>query len=176
MLGSATLQATIAALAAADADLVTANKTVAADRNQLRLDISAEAQARSLVVGGARSVVTSVTNVARSPADLVDAGLPAAPPRPPRNQPPTVPEQLYVTYPRTGLGKAKVGVHETGPTHYAYIAQQSADGITWGPLGVDQGRTRTLTGASGTRVWVRFAMVRAQQVSAWSAAVLVTLP
>ncbi len=176
VLGSTTLQTTIATLATDDASLTTANKTVEADKNQLRGDISAEAQVRSLVVGAVRSVVTAVTNVAKSPADLHAAGLPAAPPRPPANQPPTVPVQLDVTSPKTGHGKAKVTVYETGGTRHAYAAQQSADGITWTQLGVGHGKTRMVTGASGTKVWVRFAMVRGQLQSDWSVAVLVTLP
>src|ERR1700679_694631 len=54
--GNATLQATIAALATSDGNLTTANKTVDADKNQLRLDISADADARSVVVGGVAPV------------------------------------------------------------------------------------------------------------------------
>ncbi len=121
-------------------------------------------------------MVTAVTNAAKSPADVQDAGLPAAPPRPPLNQAPTVPQQLDVTYPKVGHGKGKVTAYETGTTRHKYAAQQSADGINWSTLGVGQGKTRIVTGASGTKVWVRFAMVRGQQVSDWSVAVLVTLP
>jgi hypothetical protein len=176
VIGSATLQATIAALAVSDGNLATANKTVDADKNQLRLDISAEAEARSVVVGGVRSVVTAVTNVAKSPADVHAAGLPAAPPRPPANQPPAVPEQLDVTYPKTGHGKGKVSVHETGTTRRLYAAQQSVDGVNWTQLGVGYGKTRIVTGASGAKVWVRFAMIRGQLQSDWSTAVLLTLP
>jgi hypothetical protein len=174
--GSTTLQATVAALATDDASLTTANKTVEADKNQLRLDVTAAAQARSLVVGGVRSVITAVTNVAKSPADLQAAGIPPAPPRPPANQPPTVPAQIDVTYPKTWHGKARATVFDTDPTRYAYVAQQSADGTNWTQLGVGHGKMRTVTGASGTKVWVRFAMVRAQLQSDWSAPVLVTIP
>jgi hypothetical protein len=176
VLASTTLQATVADLATSDANLTTANKAVDADRNQLRTDIAAEAQVRSLVVGAVRSVVTAVTNVAKSPADLHAAGLPAAPPRPAANQAPTVPGQLDVTFPRTGHGKARVTVSETGTTRHDYAAQQSADGTTWTQLGVGHGKTRTVTGASGTKVWVRFAMVRGQLQSDWSTPVLVTIP
>ncbi len=56
------------------------------------------------------------------------------------------------------------------------MAQSSLDGITYAQLGVGHGKTRVVTGASGTKVWVRFAMVRGQQVSDWSIAVLVTIP
>ena len=38
------------------------------------------------------------------------------------------------------------------------------------------GRSRKLSGASGTKVWVRFARVFRNQQSAWSAPVLVAFP
>jgi hypothetical protein len=56
------------------------------------------------------------------------------------------------------------------------VAEQSADGINYSPLGLGRGKTRTLTGASGTKIWVRFAMVRGELQSAWSTPVLVTIP
>jgi hypothetical protein len=50
------------------------------------------------------------------------------------------------------------------------------DGVTWTQLGVSQGKTRVVTGASGAKIWVRFAMVRGSLQSDWSIPVLVTLP
>ena len=38
------------------------------------------------------------------------------------------------------------------------------------------GNGRTFTGVSGTKVWVRYAMIRGAQQSAWSTPVLVTFP
>jgi len=133
-----------------DSNLTTAGLKVDTDKNQLRIDVAAEAQARSIVVGLVRSVVTAVTNVAQSPADLHNAGIPAAPPRPPKNQPPAVPQQLNVTFPKRGHGKATVTVEETGPTKHEYAAQSSLDGVTWIQLGVSHGKTRAVTGATGT--------------------------
>ena len=176
VLASTTLQSTIAGLAVSDSNLTTAGLKVDTDKNQLRIDVAAEAQARSIVVGLVRSVVTAVTNVAQSPADLHNAGIPAAPPRPPKNQPPAVPQQLNVTFPKRGHGKATVTVEETGPTKHEYAAQSSLDGVTWIQLGVSHGKTRAVTGATGTKVWVRFAMTRGSMQSDWSVPVLVTLP
>ena len=176
VLASPTLQATIDGLTVDDADLTTASKKIDTDRNQLRLDIAAEAQVRNRVIGSVRAVVTAVTNVAQSPADLHNAGIPAAPPRPPKNQPPAVPQQLNVTFPKRGHGKATVTVEETGPTKHEYAAQSSLDGVTWIQLGVSRGKTRMVTAPTGTQVWVRFAMVRGPMQSAWSMPVLVTLP
>jgi len=176
VLASPTLQATIDGLTVDDADLTTASKKIDTDRNQLRLDIAAEAQVRNRVIGSVRAVVTAVTNVAQSPADLHSAGLPAAPPRTSANRPPAVPEQLNVTFPKKGHGKAKVTVEETGPGKHEYAAQSSLDGVTWIQLGVSRGKTRMVTAPTGTQVWVRFAMVRGPMQSAWSMPVLVTLP
>src|SRR5262249_47043867 len=120
--------------------------------------------------------VTLTTNSAKSPADVHNAGLSPAPPRPARNTPPEVPQQIDVRFPKKGHGKAVAIVHETGPTPRKYVAEQSVDGINFTPLGVHQGKTRTVTGATGAKVWVRFAQVRSGLQSDWSVAVLITLP
>jgi hypothetical protein len=69
-----------------------------------------------------------------------------------------------------------VSVHETGKTRRKYVAQESVDGITWTALGVGQGKTRVVTGASGAKIWVRFATVRGEVQSDWCTPVLVTIP
>jgi hypothetical protein len=96
-------------------------------------------------------------------------------PRTPKGTPPPVPGAIDSRPPARGHGKLLLSVHETGSTRYQYVAEQSADGITWSQLGVGRGKTRTLTGASGTKVWVRFATVRGQLQSDWLSA-LVILP
>ena len=176
VLASSTMQTSVGLMATKDTALTTANKTVADDRAKLSVDISAEALVRSDLVGEIRSYITLVTNVARTPAEVKATGLPAAGPRQPRNTPPTIPMQINSKAPRTGHGKIVVSVYETGTTHYKYAAQQSVDGVSWTQLGVGLGKTRTVTGASGTKVWVRFAMVRGAQQSDWSTAILVTIP
>ena len=97
-------------------------------------------------------------------------------PRPSRGTLPEVPERIDVKNPRRGHGKTVVSVHETGSTKHAYVAEQSLDGIAWTPLGVGRGKTRVVTGASGTTVWVRFAMVRGELQSAWSMPHNVVIP
>ena len=87
-----------------------------------------------------------------------------------------MPTQIDTRFPKVGHGKATVSVHETGTTRHQYAAEQSLDGITWTQLGVSHGKTRVVTGASGTKVWVRFAMVRGTLQSDWSAAAIITLP
>jgi hypothetical protein len=69
-----------------------------------------------------------------------------------------------------------VSVHETGTGRHHYVAQQSMDGVTWTQLGIGQGKTRTLTGESGAKIWVRFAMIRGEIQSAWCTPVLINIP
>lgn len=92
--------------------------------------------------------------------------------------PPEIPQSLDVKIPKTAKGRARVSVHETGDTHGRYVAESSPDPVgptTRSPL-PGTGKSRTLTGPSGTKVWVRFARVRGQMQSDWSTPVLVTLP
>ena len=55
-------------------------------------------------------------------------------------------------------------------------ATRPPDGITWSQLGLGRGKTRTLTGATGTKIWVRMATVRGELQSDWCVPVLVTIP
>jgi hypothetical protein len=176
VLASPTMQASIAALVLADDELALANQAVAADRAKLRADIAAEAVVRFAAVGALRTVAAVLAQLATSPADVQAAGLSPQPARSPRNQVPLVPASIDVKPPRTGRGKTTVSVHESGPIHYRYAAEQSVDGVTWTQLGVGRGKTRIVTGASGTQVWVRFATVRGQRQSDWCTPVLVTIP
>ena len=59
----------------------------------------------------------------------------------------------------------------------ALLAQLNAspDGITWSAL-PGSGKSRDLTGKSGTSIWVRFALQVRQQQSAWSEPVHITFP
>ena len=176
VLASPTMQASVAALLTKDATLAKTNTAVTNDKQTLRIDIAAEATARADVHGELRSYETLLTNAAKSPADVHAGGLTSAPPRPPRNQAPTVPGAAVTKYPKVGHGKATVSVEDPGPTRHLFVAQQSVDGVTWTGLGVGYGKSRVVTGASGTKIWVRFAMIRGGLQSDWSVPVLVTLP
>jgi hypothetical protein len=60
----------------------------------------------------------------------------------------------------------------------AILAEMSPDPIgpsTWAVI-PGTGKSRRLTGKSGTSVWVRFALVHGQIQSDWSNPVLVTFP
>jgi hypothetical protein len=87
-----------------------------------------------------------------------------------------VPASIDVKTPRVGHGKIRATVHETGGSHHPYAAEQSVDGTTWTALGAGRGKSRMITGASGAKIWVRFAMVRGELQSDWCTPVLVTIP
>jgi hypothetical protein len=177
--GCQPLKDCVSAMVTKDATLTSSIALVAADRAKLAKDLGTEAEDRSDLHGEIRNYLMLFVNLAKSPADLVSGALKPRAPRPPKNTPPTVPDQLDVTAPKKGHGRAKVSVHETGTTKHQYVAEQSPDPIgptTWSPLGVGHGKTRIVTGTSGTKVWVRFAMVRGGMVSDWSTPVLVNIP
>jgi hypothetical protein len=170
------MAASVAALVAKDATFVVWNKTVSDDKVKLRSDTASEALSRAEVLGELRSYATYASNFAKSPADLHGAGVAVRAPRPPRNTTPPVPETIDTKPPKKGHGKIVVLVHETGSTRHQYVAEQSVDGVNWVPLGVGRGKTRTLTGVSGAKIWVRFATVRGTLTSEWSTAALVQIP
>jgi hypothetical protein len=90
----------------------------------------------------------------------------------------STPELINIVPPKKGHGYSTASVHETGKTRHRYVAQSSIDPYgpaTWQLL-PGTGKTRRLTGAPGTKVWVRFALVHRQQQSDWSAPVLVVIP
>jgi hypothetical protein len=169
-------QASVAALELRADALAQAGAGVTDARTALTLAVADEAERRAELQGELRSFVTLITNRAKSPTEVQKSGLPPARPRPPRNQPPEAPVQIDNKPPRAGHGKTVVSVHEIGPMRQQYVAEQSVDGLTWSPLGVERGKTRIVTGKSGDQIWVRFAAVRGRLVSAWSTPILVTIP
>jgi hypothetical protein len=175
VLNSQPMQECVGRLATKDTTLTKGNKKVDDDRQALHADIAAEAVARTDLQGEIRTFVVLVENVAKSPADVHGAGLKSRFATP-KGQAPTVPQQIDNKPPKKGKGKTTVVVHETGPTRHQYVAESSLDGITWAQLGVGHGKTRVVTGPSGTKVWVRFAMVRSGIQSDWSTPIMVTIP
>jgi hypothetical protein len=173
------MQTCLAALIKQDAALVTANATVNDDRQKLRTDVAAEATTRGELDGGIRTFATFAENGAASAADLHTVGLVARTPTPTKKLPPAAPAGIDTILPKTGHGQAKVSAQETGTTRQQFVAESSPDPVgpaTWTPLGVGHGKTRVVTGASGTKVWVRFAMVRGQLQSDWNTPTLITIP
>jgi hypothetical protein len=167
------MQASAAAIATKSATLTTANKLVADDHVKLKADIVTAKTARTDLNGEVRSYATLASNNAKTPEDLQGAGL-SNKVTLPRNSSPEVPDQPINKAPKKGHGKTVVAV--PGKIRAQYVAEQSLDGVTYTPLGVGHGKTRVVTGASGTKVWVRFAMVRGQLQSDWSIALQIVIP
>jgi hypothetical protein len=177
VLASPAMQASAKDVADKDTALTKSNVAVNHDRLQLHTDLGAEAQARSDLRRGIRVFAALVSANATSPADIQGAGLNPRPDKPKgATLDPTPPDQIVEKRPKNGHGKTVVAVHETGPTRHQYVAEQSLDGVTFTQLGVGHGKTRVVTGASGTKVWVRFAMVKLGKQSGWSTPLIVTLP
>jgi hypothetical protein len=173
--GSPAILACVSALGAKRDALVQSNDTVAGDRAKLHVDLAAAAVVRTDLQGELRTYVTLLTNAARTPADIHGAALVARIPVT-KKLPPEAPGSIDNHPPSRGHGRTTVSVHETGPARHQYIAEQSLDGTNWTPLGVGRGKTRVVTGPSGTQLWVRFATVRGELVSPWCTPVLVILP
>lgn len=89
---------------------------------------------------------------------------------------PDVPVAFMVTKPRYKKGYADISVSEPAGPQGRYYAEWSPDPIgTWTRL-PGTGRSRRVTGASGTKVWVRFARVRGSIESGWSEPQLIVIP
>ncbi len=168
------MAASAAAIVTKAAALATENQTVADDKSKLHTDIASEAVARTDLVAEFRTYATWATNGALNAADIHGAGLMSRDLSTP-TLPPATPGSIDIL-PTKMHGKIRVSVHETGSTRHQYVAQQSVDGNNWTPLGIGHGKTRTLSGTTGAKIWVRFAMVRGELQSDWCTPVLVTIP
>ena len=179
VIGNQGLQTSLAALLVKDTALTTSNTAVAADRMKLSTDLTTEVEHRSALDGEIRAYVSLVEGGAKTQADVTGAGLEARNPTPKTKLPPGMVEAIDTKFPKKGHGRATVSVHDTGKGRRLYVAEWSPEPYgpsSWAPLGIGYGKTRTLLGASGTKIWVRFATVRGQLQSDWCTPVLVTLP
>jgi hypothetical protein len=172
------IAAAVASLTAKSATFKAAGDAVTSDEEKLRNDKTTKATARGAVENEVTSLSGLVGTNAKNDADVSSMGFASAKKRTVVTAPPATPEQIDVAMPKKGHGRCKASVHETGGNHGRYAAQWSPDPIgpnTWSPL-PGTGKSRTITGASGTKVWVRFARVRRELQSDWSTAVLCTIP
>jgi hypothetical protein len=154
----------------------TARAASAASATQHKNDVAAEDQAR-VTNDRALLVLKHMTeDAAVTLDDIQSMAFEAYAGRPP---PPSMVAPLVdVILGRKGSGRARPSVHETGGTRHRYVAEMSPDPITatsWSSL-PGTGKSRKLSGKSGTSVWVRFAMLHGQQQGDWSSPVLVTFP
>src|SRR4051812_39722383 len=82
VLADPAMQASVTALDGKNTTMTKATAKVVDARTGLKLAITDEAEARSELQGEVRTYVTLTTNNAKSPADVHNAGLPSAAPRP----------------------------------------------------------------------------------------------
>jgi hypothetical protein len=174
---SPAMQASVALLTTKATAFQTARNTVAADRQKLAADIDAENDSRAAVDKEILALGGLVATGAKTSADVTASGFNERPPAPPK--PPFAgPDQLDIRFPRNVKGQFRVSPHGVGNNRITWVVHTSPDPIgpdTWTEA-VGPGNSRTITGPSGSKVWVRYAMVRGSIQSAWGTPVLVTIP
>jgi len=150
----------------------------AASARQHKLDVAAAQQARIANNRSIKLLKTLVEHGAQTPDDVKSMAM--TPQETPRPAPAALlpPESIDVRVHKKGSGKVTASAHQAGGGRRHYAAEISTDPIgpaTW--VGVPgSGKSRKLSGASGTSVWVRFALQRGQLQSEWSTPVLITFP
>ncbi len=120
---------------------------------------------------------TLVDNNATTAGDVIGTGLRLLVKQTASRTPPDPPGSVIVLLGKT-IGTARVVVAGKGylGTFAAQISPDPVGPTTWVGL-PGNGKERKLSGyASGTKVWVRFALVRFGMQSNWSVPVLVTFP
>ncbi len=176
--GSSSIQTSVATLAKKDAALTVSNAAVANDKKQLKADTDLETTARSAFDAELSNLATLTGNAATSAADISSMSLKPYVRAPIPTGAPPAPDGIDVTIPKKGHGKATVSAQQPKDARWQYLVESSPNPPTatsWG-LMVGTGKSRTLTGVSGTQVWVRMARVRGELQSEWCTPVLVTIP
>jgi hypothetical protein len=178
LIGIPAIAASVAAVTAKGATFKSAGDTVTADEEKLRNDKIALLAARGAIENEVTSLAGLVGTNATTPAQVTGMAFTERVTPPVATAPPAVPQSINVVFPKKARGRAKASVNETGTTRGRYAAEWSPDPVgatTWAAL-PGTGKSRTITGQSGTKVWVRFARVRGQLQSDWCTPVLVTIP
>jgi hypothetical protein len=174
---SPAMQASLALLTTKATTFQTARTTVAASQQKLSADIDAENDARAAIDNEVLALGGLVATGAKTSADVTGSGFNERPPPPPK-LPFAGADVLDIRFPGKLKGQFRVSPHGAGNARTTWIVQMSPDPIgpnTWIEV-VGPGKSRTITGASGSKVWIRYAMVRGSQQSAWGTPVLVTIP
>jgi hypothetical protein len=171
------VQQAVSNLAATFSVFKVAGSTAAATSKQAKIDAAAEVAARrdnDLALVLVKTLTENGSKTLEDVASMAFAAYTGKPPAPAM----VPPESIDVTMGKRGYGRVKVAAHELGKTKRHYAAEMSPDPVganTWSIL-PGSGKSRWLTGKSGTSAWVRFALVRGQIQSEWSVPVLVTFP
>ena len=170
------IQASVTTIGTLSASLKADNDTVAADRAKLTSDIERESSTRKKFDGELRTLKAMVENHATTASDLASIGLEERGARRAKGQ--LVPPEGIDIKSTKIRGQFTASAREVGKTRWQYAAEWSPDPVgedTWTIL-TGYGKTRKVTGPSGSKVWVRFARIGGQVQSDWSTPVLVTIP
>jgi hypothetical protein len=172
------IQASVGSLAKKDAALASSNTAVENDKKQLKADTDVEATARLAYDAELHNLATLAGNSATSPGDITALSLTPLVPAPKPLGPPPVPDGIDVKTPKKGRGKTTIAVQQPPRVHWQYVVMVSPNPSTatsW-VLSVGTGKTRVLTGASGTQLWVKAARVLRGVQSDFCTEVLITIP
>ena len=178
LMSIAAISTSVAAIGTKGAAFKTADDTVTADEEKLKNDKAEKVNARGTLVAEVESFAGLVSANAQTPADVTGMALDVRSPRIIATAAVETPTSIDVLIPKNGHGRCKATVHETGTTRGKYVAEWCPDPIgsaPWASL-PGTGKSRTITGQSGTKVWVRFARVRGQSQSPFCTPVLITIP
>jgi hypothetical protein len=172
------IEASVASLAVLDTALAQSNAAVEHDRKQLKADTDVETVARTGFDAELSTLATLVGNTSKTPADVSSMSFKPFQRAPRQKGPPPVPDGMDVILPRRGRGKAKVAVQTPAGVqwHFVIMASPNPPTATSWELLVGNGKTRELSGASGTQLWVKAARVVRGLQSDFCTAVLVTIP
>jgi hypothetical protein len=177
--GSTLVQNAVAQLNASHGVYKTAGSKAAATAAQLKDDNADAESARKTNDKDLIMLKGLVENTATSEGDITGIALKSSARRGRGALLSLVPpEAIDIELPKTARGYLWVAAHEGKDSRGKYVAQVSPDPATpttWENI-PGFGKQRKLSGPSGTRLWVRFARVRGQSQSDWSAPVLVTIP
>jgi hypothetical protein len=170
------LLASAGALVTKGASYKTSRTTAAGSRKIADQDEAKALSDRDAVDAELLSFVGILQANAKSPQDFKGAAFDE---RPPPAPPPPFgpPDSIDVTFPKKEKGWFTTRPHGI-KKRSVWVVQTSPEAIgpaTWTEAHGD-GNSRKIVGASGTGVWVRYAMLRDGQQSAWSTPVFVTFP
>lgn len=166
----------VADVTAKAATLKTSAAATAKTKATLETNIDDEATAQTSLVGSLTALGLLVQSNAKSDADISGIAYKARGKVKLPRVTPDAPDAIDITTPPGAKGFATAAVHETGKTRGRYAAECATDPSgPWTEL-PGTGKARKVTYPSGTKVWIRFARVRGQLKSDWSAPVLVLIP
>jgi hypothetical protein len=172
----ATIANGIAGVTAKAATFKTSCTTVTDTAKQLSDGKTTKLEDRAALETEITAFVGNATNVATSEAQLTGLALTPRPQVVVPKSGPAVPDAPIATMPKHQKGYFDIKVPELAGVRGRYVAEWSGDPIgTWALL-TGTGKSRRVTGVSGTKVWVRFARVRGQLQSDWSTPTLVIIP